>query len=53
MADPDCAAVFRAAEAGRQGEAVRLFRAMLRERGPGARSACWLRPSPTSWPGTR
>ncbi|GHB57560.1 hypothetical protein GCM10010347_29630 [Streptomyces cirratus] len=35
MADPDCAAVFRAAEAGRQGEAVRLFRAMLRERGAG------------------
>ncbi|MEU6890409.1 hypothetical protein ABZ934_01150 [Streptomyces sp. NPDC046557] len=33
MADPDSAAVFRAAEDNRQGEAVRLFRAILRDRG--------------------
>lgn len=33
MADPDSAAVLRAAEHGRQGEAARLFRAILRDRG--------------------
>ncbi|MGW7194451.1 hypothetical protein ACWGIP_35795, partial [Streptomyces sp. NPDC054838] len=33
LADPDSAAVFRAVEDDRQGEAVRLFRAVLRERG--------------------
>ncbi|MFJ6723059.1 hypothetical protein ACIQOD_31610, partial [Streptomyces sp. NPDC091259] len=31
MADPDCAAVLRAAEHDRQGEAARLFRAILRD----------------------
>jgi hypothetical protein len=34
LADPDAAAVLRAVEADRQGEAVRMFRTLMRERGP-------------------